>query len=557
MKEKGLNTSSWNAIVGEVMIGTSIITTVENYVRRWTEDAPKQANPNGPVILARPEYFNQIMSNPNIGFVLVKALYGYGKTYGFGYGIYHEAKRVGTFDAVYINARGVRSRLESAGEPYSLKGESTDIIRMVCGGVQLGFANNSDGIYLTTNLSTLNTVCSNFKNYISIGDSVKALRQFYRDLAGHNDKRIFLVIDEFERSTGTSIEKPDPQVLYDWIYVTLNALRPGVLEDLPGRFTLVFLIQEIYYPSINMRRLLESGEHPTLGRMLSVNNDGSIPIRFSEESLLDYAERIIMELMNNKVIPLDNPNVVIGILRSTQVRKLIREYLVNTPASITFGILNEVIKYAVSSSDITTDSVVNVFRNLLDQYSIYEIYAGKRTVAKGEYLANAAAGLLEKYYSDVRSINIVSSKVLRVGFEGAYVTTPDNGELKAVVFRLSDVDNPQKYINEFKRLYGTVLKEYCAQQQSRRQMQTNCEVMLLFTHDVNAGPAYNALTRLNMIDGVRVAFNVRPVKLTYDDLFVLIAGNNEGRISMIAGHQRYINNRLIEVVNKVFTATST
>jgi hypothetical protein len=60
-----------------------------------------------------------------------------------------------------------------------------------------------------------------------------------------------------------------------------------------------------------------------------------------------------------------------------------------------------------------------------------------------------------------------------------------------------------------------------------------------------------------MIDGVRVAFNVRPVKLTYDDLFVLIAGNNEGRISMIAGHQRYINNRLIEVVNKVFTATST
>jgi hypothetical protein len=365
------------------------------------------------------------------------------------------------------------------------------------------------------------------------------------------------VIDEFERSTETPTNPtPDPQVLYNWILTTLDALRPGVLEDLPGKFTLVFLIQEIYYPSINMRRLLESGEHPALGRMLSVNNDGSIPIRFSEESLLDYAERIIMELMNNKVIPLDNPNVVVGILRSTQVRKLIREYLVDTPASITFGILNEVIKYAVSSSNITTDSVVNVFRNLLDQYSIYEIYAGKRTVAKGEYLANAAAGLLEKYYSNLRRINIVSSKVLRVGFEGAYVTTPDNSEFKAVVFRLSDVDNPQKYINEFKRLYGTVLKEYCAQQ-SRRQTQTNCEVMLLFTHDVNAGPAYNALTRLNMIDGVKVAFNVRPVKLTYDDIFVLIAGNNEGRISMIAGHQKYINNRLIEVVNKVFTATST
>jgi len=117
---------------------------------------------------------------------------------------------------------------------------------------------------------------------------------------------------------------------------------------------------------------------------------------------------------------------------------------------------------------------------------------------------------------------------------------------------LSDVDNAQKYVNEFKRLYGKALKESCAQQ-TKRQTQVNCEVMLLFTFDVNAGPAYNVLARLNIIDGVRVSFNVKPIKLTYDDLFVLITSFNEGKIGIISGHYKYIKERLKEIVNKLST----
>jgi len=529
-------------------MGINVAALVEDKIQEWTQISPKQANPKEPVILAKPNYFDEIITNSNLGLVLVKALYGYGKTFGFGYGIYHEAKRTGEFDAIYINTREVRTHLEKSEEPYSPKLEPTDIIRLICGGFQKGLVNNSDGIYLVTNLSLVNAVCNNFKNYLDNKDPRDALRQFYRDLVRFSNKRVILIIDEIERLTG-ELDKPDRQILYNWIELMMNVLRPGVLDEYPGRFTLVFLIQEIYYPD-DMKNLVESGAHPVLGRMLMVNADGSVPVRFSEESILNYVERIIKELSNSKLVSISDPNAIITIFKSTPIRKLIEDYLVNMPASIAFEVLNELIKHVVSNNDVTIDVVVDTFKKLLDQLPIYEIYAGKRTVAKGEYLANAAAGLLERYYGNIRSISVVPSKVLRVGFEGAYVTL-DN-EFRAVIFRLSDVDNAQKYVNEFKRLYGKALKESCAQQ-TKRQTQVNCEVMLLFTFDVNAGPAYNVLARLNIIDGVRVSFNVKPIKLTYDDLFVLITSFNEGKIGIISGHYKYIKERLKEIVNKLST----
>jgi len=534
----------------------NVISTVDQQIQEWTQVSPKYPNPKGPVILARPEYFDQIISNPNLGFILVKALYGYGKTYGFGYGIYHEAREKGRFDVVYINAREVKNKLE-LGEPYSLKADPLDVIRMVCGGLQGGMANSDDvnylGIYLATNVNTLNNVCSKFRSYLELGakDPVKALRQFYIDTASLNKRRVVIIIDEFERLTGKGREMlPDPQTLYGWIEITLDALRPGVIDVMPGRFTLIFLIQEIYYPSELMRMLIERGAHPALGRMLIVNRDGSIPVKYSESSLIDYVKNVVTMLVTNKLVPLNNPSYAISAFTSSQVRRLIREYLANMPALVAFSILNEIIEHAVSNSDITADDVIGKFKQELDQYPIFEIYAGKRAVAKGDYLANAAAGLLSDYYSG-RGIRIIpTERVSRVGFEGAYVAV-DN-EFKAVIFRLSDVDDAQKYINEFVRLYGDALKKYCAQQQSRRQAQTNCELRLLFTRDVDVGSAYNALARLNIIDGVRVAFNVKPIEITHDDLFVLLASYNSD-IGIPAGYFAYVNQRRVEVIRKVFS----
>jgi hypothetical protein len=538
------------------MMDNNITSMIGQKIQEWTQVAPKYPNPRGPVILAKPEYFDQIISNPNINFVVVKALYGYGKTYGFGYGIHHEARKSEKFDAVYINAREVRSKLE-LGEPYVLKTDPLDIIRMICGGLQRGIVNSNDinylGIYLATNVNTLSNVCSKFKSYLELGakNPVEALRQFYLDIASTNKRRIVIVIDEFERLTGKGREMlPDPQTLYGWIEITLDALRPGVIDVLPGQFTLIFLVQEIYYPSDLMKALIERGAYPALGRMLIVNRDGTIPVKYSESSLIDYIRNIVTTLVTNKLVPLSDPNRAISIFTSSQVRKLIREYLTNMPAFVAFSILNEIIEQAVSSDNITTDYIINNFKQKLDQYPIFEIYAGKRTVAKGDYLANVAAGLLSDYYSG-RSIRVIpTERVSRVGFEGAYVAV-DN-EFKVVIFRLSDVGDAQKYINEFVRLYGDALKKYCAQQQSRRQTQTNCELRFLFTRDVNIGSAYNALARLNIVDGIRVAFNVKPIEITHDDLFVLLASYNSD-IGIPAGYFAYVNQRRIEVIRKVFS----
>jgi hypothetical protein len=283
--------------------------------------------------------------------------------------------------------------------------------------------------------------------------------------------------------------------------------------------------------------------------MLMDNNDGSISVRYDRESFLNYMERIITELINNKLVPLNNLNIISVLKSSKKVDNLISKYLTKMPAFVAFSILNEVIGYAVSSNDITIDDVINKFKHELDQYPIFKIYAGNKAVAKGDYLANVAAGLLREYYSG-RGIEIIPSRVSEVGFEGAYVTVDD--EFKAIVFRLGKVKDEQKYINKFKERYGDKLKNYCAQQQLKKQAQTNCELRFLFVSNVNVGPAYNALTKLKIIDGVRVNFKLKPVEITYDDLFVLLVGYNND-ISVPIGYLPYVNQRKTEVIHKIFT----
>jgi len=537
---------------------------VSTYIQEWTLTAPKYPNPKGPVILAKPRHFDQIVNNPQFGFVLVKALYGYGKTYGFGYGMYHEARKRGTFDVIYINAREINEKLLELGGPYSLKAELLDIIRMICGGyfiktpTQKSIVNSDEpeylGIYLTTRIGILNKVCSKDKleHYLEeLGskDPVRALRAFYINLAASNDKRVVVIIDEFERLTSKGGSLPDPQTLYGWITKMLDALRPGVIDDMPGRFTLMLLIQETYYPSSLMKDFVSKSGHPMLGRMLMDNNDGSISVRYDKESFLNYMERIITELINNKLVPLNNLNIISALKSSKKVDDLINKYLTKMPAFVAFSILNEVIGYAVSSNDITIDDVVNKFKHELDQYPIFKIYAGNKAVAKGDYLANVAAGLLREYYSR-KGIEIIPSRVSAVGFEGAHVTVDD--EFKAIVFRLGKVKGEQKYINTFKKHYGDKLKNYCAQQQLKKQTQTNCELRFLFVSNVNVGPAYNALTKLKIIDGVRVNFKLKPVEITYDDLFVLLVSYNND-ISVPIGYLSYVNQRKTEVIHKIFT----
>ena len=535
---------------------------INDLIARWTNETPKKPNPSEPILLVRPEYFEQVRT---AGIAIVKALYGRGKTYGFGLNLYHTARVKRDQEVIYVNAREVRDRISSltsvseSSKVSSLKmlilqGDSLDIVRLVCTGYYLqniqNIVNTDEGIYLATNTEPLKAVCPNMAKYLN-KESTVGLREFLRDITKASPRRLVITIDEFEQVTATAGGRPNPQYVYNIIETLLKALRPGVLDELPGKFGIVLLIQELYYPTDRMRELVSQGTYPALGRMYSVYDDGSIPVIYSIDAYLEYIRDAITNLRNLKLIDDKVASNALQAFNDTNMRRLLKEYLPNMPAYIAFNMLKQLLITALSSASITPDVIKNEFASLINDYAIYAIYGGRRDVAKGSYLANALAGALEEYYRG----NAIAVRVERVGFEGAYAVT-DNG-VRILVARLSDVENDRSYLNEFKRLYGNVLKEHCAQRSQRREQaqRTPCELIFLYLEDVRIGFADVAIRNLlkTGVDGVPVSFAYKPRKITYDDLFVLIARYNNN-IGLLTGDRRYVNSpeRVQSLLNKVF-----
>ena len=533
---------------------------VGDLIARWTNETPKKPNPSEPILLVRPEYFEQVRT---AGIAIVKALYGRGKTYGFGLNLYHTARVKRDQEVIYVNAREVRDRissLTSVGESSKvsslkmliLQGDSLDIVRLVCTGYYLkdNIVNTDEGIYLATSTEPLSAVCPNMSNYLN-KESTVGLREFLRDITKASPRRLVIAIDEFEQVTATAGGRPNTQYVYNIIETLLKALRPGVLDELPGRFGIVLLIQELYYPTDRMRELVSQGTYPALGRMYSVYDDGSIPVTYSIDAYLEYIRDAITNLRDLKLIDDKVASNALQAFNDANMRRLLKEYLPNMPAYIAFNMLQQLLITALSSASITPDVIKNEFASLINDYAAYAIYGGRRDVAKGSYLANALAGALEEYYRG----NAIAARVERVGFEGAYAVT-DNG-VKILVARLSDVENDRSYLNEFKRLYGNALKEHCAQRSQRREQaqRTPCELIFLYLEDAKIGSADAAIRTLLRagVDGVPVSFTYKPRKITYDDLFVLIARYNNN-IGLLTGDRRYVNSpeRVQSLLNKIF-----
>lgn len=530
-------------------------------IARWSNENPKKPSPgvNEPVLLVKPEYFEQVR---NAGIAIIKALYGRGKTYGFGLNLYHTARIKKDQEVIYINAREVKNKLDSIlntakdAKMADLKhlvitGDARDIVRLICTPHYISnLANAGDGIYLATTLDPLRA-CGNISDYVS-KDPSDSVRDFLRDITRKASKRLLVVIDEFEQVTATAGGRPDPVYVYNIIETLLKSLRPGILDERPGMFGITLLIQELYYPSDRMKALVTQGAYPAIGRMFSVYDDGSIPVKYSIDAYYEYVKESLNSLSNLKYLDTGIAYNAIRAFNEPNIKKMLSNYLPNMPALIAFNILQQLIVKAISNKayEEMVDAIKKEFSTIISDYKVYAIYGGKREIAKGYYLANALAGLLEEYYRG----EVPPTKVERTGYEGAYIIT-DN-EVKILIARFSDVNDERTYLNEFIRLYGNILKTYCIKrtQSKGHTPSRNCELIVLHPDGVKISQLHSAIMTIlkSGVDGIPISLTVRYGKITTDDLFVLITRYNN--VAVLAGDRRYVNSpeRIQSLINIVF-----
>jgi len=470
-------------------------------LRRWSSETPRQANPQEPVLLAKPS--NYPLVHLTQGLVIVKGLYGYGKTYGYGLNLYHEAKTTEKFDTVYINLREVTPHLTS------LSKDATDIIRAFCAQNLV----NKEGVYLTTNPKLVSDICNTITPR---REPVESLREFLLTLAAKADKKVFLVIDELER-LGERWGRAPRESVYEMILNTLLALRPGVMDTYPNKLTVVYLVQEVMYPSDKMRRELSQSVIPALGRMFVATEDGSIPTEYDLKSYMGY--------IDNALNALAKAGVDEGLLRdirqmfyNSDVTRRIEKYLVNMPAFIAFDIINKAIRDAVTGDH----SVEYILDSYINAVPIFKLYGGSRVGFTSQHIVNALAMVL----SDIEP-ETYPGKVFRIGYEGVY-TVKETKEKKRgltaiiIVARFSDLrirdKDVEKYRKEFARLYGDVL-EKCIEPNAK------CKIVLLHPKDVDVAGAVLALKKL-IVGGKAINAEVYPYPLSYDHLFTLLVAAN-------------------------------
>ena len=532
--------------------GSSGKSAILEVLNEWTNINPKKLNPgpNEPLLLIKPTHFYNVR---RADIAIVKALYGRGKTYGFGYNLYHEARTLGDQEVIYVNAREVGERLRSSNINYlAPRGDPLDIIRMVCAGYYFPNMLSSNGIYLTTDVTLLRKVCPSdtIKNYLN-KDSTTGLRSFLEDIAEASPKKLMLVIDEFEQVT-TPGGRPDVQSVYNLLETLFRALRPGVLDKLPGKLGITLLIQELYYPTQRMIDFMNTTAYPTIGRLFVVNNDGSIPVEYDVGEYLKYMELATKYLASFKYIS-DKTAIEFNLaIRDANVRRLFKEYVQNMPALIAIRVIQELLNRVLSSEEAAKpEKIRDELESLFSEYEAYTIYGGKTRVAHGRRLANALAGLLRE-----ASRSDVVGKVERTGFEGAYAKL-DN-QVRILIARLSDVKDERSYRNELERLYGDILKKYCAAPKFQVKGQPEkppCELVFLYLEEADVAFADSAIRSISKfgVEGAQVSYTYKPKMITRDDLFVMIVKYNED-LGVIAGDRRYVNapERVQGLLSKIF-----
>lgn len=509
--------------------------TIREMLRKATEDEPK--NPNATEwLLVRPKYFNEAIEY-GLGLSIFKAPYGRGKTYGVGYLTFHEGRRTGKYDTIYINLRDVSTKFSEGG--IKLTGTAIDIPYYICAGT-LGLKFEQGSYMSSLPSETLKKMCENADKYINNGD----LKGFLENIASKTPKRLIIVIDEFENvaqygKTTTNIA--------DSIKKLMSSLRPGVLDSYPFKLNVVLAIQYLYYPSAEIFQYLQSGQ-PILGKMYSVNSDYTIPVEYPFDSYYEYIIKSLEFLRNHGLIDGEKLDKIKIALNDKDIKNLI-EQLTNLPSRIVFEQLRDLIA-GISVSDNYVETIKKHVNMILSGNPIYTIYVKHKIPTN---LSDSITSGLE-YLAKLRwGDNIAIDPVKRKGYEGIIVSA--NGLYRILLFKQNDVKYTQseKFKSGFVKAYGNFLTRWCTKSVTRKE--DECKVIVIHPENVKVGAIIQELRNLQTISfgeqrgGIRISLSVDEISLDDDELASLIGSVDN--MGSIAGDKTYFQKRVEEIKNKL------
>jgi len=508
-------------------------------LRKWNAENPRYLNPEGPVLLAKPEDYDIVVMSS--GLTLVKGLYGSGKTYGYGFKIYHDARQSGKIDALYVNLRTIANKyIKSSG---NIVGNITDIINIICKGLDVPI-NKRHGVFMITNEKPISTVCSDYKRYIDMAQKrrpVEVFSEFLIDLADKASKRLMIIIDEFE-GIDVLLGRKSKQDVYNYIKSTLEALRPGVMETHPHKLGLLYLIQEVVYPSQQMERYIREAAVPALGRAVANSPDGSIQVKYNLDSIKKYISEAL-DLLHNQLNLDDKIYQQLVSSFSEKETERVLSRLIYMPAHNSFYLLNLAIAHSVEQP-LINNGIINpriILEDQVGKYEIYKIYYGRKPFSSIQ-LANSLTQILELFLTmQIGKPEAPPIPVKRTGYEGGYYVGTHGTYI--IMLRTTDVKSDETFKKAFVNAYREPLS-YCIQRTDKgKGKESECILILLYYDNVNIVKIQRAITKLT-INNSRVNIKASPIKITYDDVFNIIVAYND--VTTPVGFKDYAKQKIEE-----------
>ena len=570
------------------------MTSIEALLKEHTEVLPKVIHPPDKeklLLLVEPNDFKQrILYSPGVS--IFKAIYGRGKTYGIGYYTVHYCERTKECSAIYINLRKVH---DAIWREINLKAQNDrfqDVLSKIgsAGTIRLDLEllytilsiigpNPSGGfdvgdVLVTSDLSTKvdeKTIEKIKQDVMQASDDQKLMRLFESLVENlvikeHVSPKLILVLDEFEQIVPNWFNQT--RVVGNLIQGLLESLRSskgGVLEKYPNSFVLVLTIQELAYPSDIMRKYRESAA-PIIGKMISAQDDLSIPIRFSlytPESISEYYEKSL-DLLAIKGIITEEEKEQLKL-----ISKCVRRYfsqLLNMPARLFFERLraaianiivmrNQVLN-VVKDEGFTCTKLDNFFKDIMQrvtQSGIYKFYIMRNITGIDQEKILAMLTVLAKQLENVDETDIVP--IRRKGYEGVVVLPRDNKKgITIILYKGTNVKlGESKVLDSFKYVYEEYLKMYCSF--PKGQKNEPCKIIIVHPDNVNVIGMYKVLNEYNGTGNIRFQKKVISVPLDRDELaalYIMSPSKNVSSVStLLAGDLEYYKQRFNEVIEKI------
>ena len=570
-------------------------TSIEALLKEYTEDLPKEIHPSDKeklLLLVEPKNFKStILFSPGVS--IFKAIYGRGKTYGIGYYTVHYCERTKECSAIYLNLRKVHDAIWREINSKAQNSRFQDVLSKIgsAGTIRLDLellyailsvigpspsrSFDKGDVLVTSDLKTKvdEKVIEDIRqDVMQVTDDQKLMRLFESLVENLVIKKrvspkLILVLDEFEQIVPNWFNQT--RVVGNLIQGLLESLRSskgGVLEKYPNSFVLVLAIQELAYPSDVMKKFRESAA-PIIGKMISAQDDLSIPIRFSlytPESISEYYEKSLDLLATRGIITEGEKE------RLKLISDCVSRYfspLLNMPARLFFErlraaianivVMRNQVTGTVKDEEFTCAKLDKFFKDIMQRIAesgIYKFYMMRDITGISQEKILAMLTALAKQLENVDETNIVPERKRR-GYEGVVVLPRDTKKgITILLYKGTNVKlGETKVLDSFKYVYEGYLKEYCSF--PKGQKNEPCKIILVHPDNVNVIGMYKVLNEYNGTGNIRFQKKVINVPLDRDELAALYImspsrdGSDES--TLLTGDMEYYKQRFNEVIEKI------